>query len=120
MEGAPVQMHVVIVSGHSLFAEGVASRLRQHPQRVRLEVMDARQPDVVIQIASARPSAVILDTADPDITKLCLLAKLQLALPGLKVICLDSGQDRVQVMTSEQLPAGQVHDLLDVIERRPS
>jgi len=115
-----VQMHVVILSGRSLFAEGVASRLRQHPQRVRLEVMDAKQPDVIAQIASARPSAVILEAADPDIAKLGLLAKLQLALPGLKVICLDSEQDRVQVMTSEQLPAAQVHDLLDVIERLPS
>jgi DNA-binding NarL/FixJ family response regulator len=115
-----VQTHVVILSGHSLFAEGVASRLRQHPQRVNLEVMDVRHPDVMAQVASARPSAVILDATDPDIDRLCLLARLQLALPGLKVICLDPGQDRVQVMTSEQLPAGQVFDLLDVIEQVPS
>lgn len=115
-----MQLHVVILSGRSLFAEGVASRLRQHPQRVKLEVMDARQPDVMARILSDEPSAVILDAADPDIAKLGLLAKLQLALPGLKVICLDSERDRVQVMTSERLPAAQVHDLLDVIERLPS
>ena len=114
-----MQKHIVILSGRSLFAEGVASRLRQHPQRVRVEVMDAHQPDAVTQIASVRPSAVILDTADTEITQLCLLARLQLTLPGLKVICLNTKQARIQVMTCEQLPATQVNDLLDVIERLP-
>jgi DNA-binding NarL/FixJ family response regulator len=116
---ASVQKHIVILSGRSLFAEGVASRLRQHPQRVKVEVLDAHQPDAVNQIASAQPSAVILDTADTELTQLCLLARLQLALPGLKVICLNTNQSRIQVVTSEQLPAAEVNDLLDVIERLP-
>ncbi len=106
---------VVILSGHSLFAEGVASQLRQHVQELELAVVDVRQPDAMAQIIAARPSTVILDATDPEIARLGLLSRLPLVLPELKVICLDSQQEQIQVITSEQLPADQVRDLLDVI-----
>lgn len=106
---------VVILSGHSLFADGVASQLRRHVQELELEVVDVRQPDAMAQIIAARPSTVILDATDPEIARLHLLSKLPLALPELKVICLNSQQEQIQVITSEQLSADQVRDLLDVI-----
>jgi len=115
VEVCPVRRRVVILSGHSLFAEGVASQLRQHPQELELEVVDIRQPDALAQIIAARPSAVIMDATDPEVARLGLLSRLPLALPGLKLICLDSQQEQIQVMTSEQLSADQVRDLLDVI-----
>ena len=114
-----MQTRVIILSGRSLLAEGVASRLRQHPQRVNLEVMDARLPDAVSRIVSAQPSAVILESSDAEIGPLCLLSRLQLAFPGLTVIYLDRELDRIHLMTSEQLPAKQVSDLLEVIESLP-
>ena len=113
---------VVILSGHSLFAEGVASRLRQHLRQLKLEIVDARLPDAMAQITAAQPSAVIVDVTDPEITQLCLVSRLQFALPGLKVICLDAQQDQIQVLTSEHRPADQVRDLIEVIaaiERSP-
>ena len=111
-----VRTCVVILSGHSLFVDGVASRLRQHLQQLELEIVDARQPDAMAQIAAIQPSAVIVDATDPEITQLCLLSRLLLALPGLKVICLDPQREQVQVLTSEQRPAGKVRDLIEVIE----
>jgi DNA-binding NarL/FixJ family response regulator len=115
VEVCPVRTCVVILSGHSLFAEGVASQLRQHPQELELEVVDVRQPDAMARIIAAQPAAVILDATDSEVARLGLLSRLPLALPGLKVICLDSQQEQIQVITSEQLPADQVRDLLDVI-----
>jgi len=110
-----VRRRVVILSGHSLFAEGVASQLRQHSRELELEVVDIRQPDAMAQIIAARPSAVILDATDSEVARLGLLSRLPLALPELKIVCLDSQQELIQVVTSEQLPADQVRDLLDVI-----
>lgn len=107
---------VVILSGHSLFAEGVASRLRQHLGQLELQVVDARQPDAMAQIDAVQPSAVILDATDPEITHLCLLSRLQLALPGLKVIYLDPQQEQIQVVTSERRTVEQVRDLIEAIE----
>jgi len=110
-----MRRRVVILSGHSLFAEGVASQLRQHQQELELEVVDIRQPDALVQIIAARPSVVILDATDSEVARLGLLSGLPRALPELKIVCLDSQQELIQVVTSEQLPADQVRDLLDVI-----
>jgi DNA-binding NarL/FixJ family response regulator len=106
----------VVISGHSLFAEGIASQLQQHLQQWELQVVDARQPDATAQIIATQPSAVILDTTDPEIAQLCILSRLQLALPGLKIICLDPQQEQIQVLTSEQRPANQLRALIEVIE----
>jgi len=116
-----VRRRVVILSGHSLFAEGVASQLRQHPQELELEfeIVDIRQSDVLAQIVAARPYAVILDTTDSEVARLGLMSRLPLELPDLKIVCLDSQQKHIQVVTSEQLPADQVRDLLDVILHSP-
>ena len=64
-----VRTPVVILSGQSLFAEGIASRLRQYPHLVQLEIVDPRRPDAMAQITAAQPSAVILDVADPGLTQ---------------------------------------------------
>jgi hypothetical protein len=61
-------------------------------------------------------TAVILDATDPEIVQLCLLSRLQLALPGLKLICLNPQREQIQVMTSEQHPADQICDLIEVME----
>jgi len=82
---------------------------------LELEVVDVRQLDALAQIIAARPSAVIMDATDPEVARLGLLSRLPLVLPKLKLICLDSQQEQIQVVTSEQLPADQVRDLLDVI-----
>lgn len=109
------QTQVVILSSHSLFAEGVANRLRQHLQQVELEIINSQQPDVMAQLVTAKPSIVILDITDPGVTQRCSLSKLLLSLPELKVIRLDLGQEQAQVVTSEQRPAAKVHDLARVI-----
>ena len=110
-----MRRRVVILSGHSLFAEGVACRLRQHPQELELEVVDIRQPDALARILAVRPSAVILDITDSEVARLGLMSRLPLVLPELKIVCLNSQQEHIQVVTSEQIPVDQVRDLLDVL-----
>ena len=115
-----VQTRVVILSDQSLFAEGIASRLRQYLQLVELEVVDPRQPDAMAQVTAARPSVVILDVTYSGDTQVCSLGNLLLSFPKLKVICLDLQQEQIQVVTSEQHTAVEVRDLVEEIkERRP-
>ncbi len=110
------QTHVVILSSHSLFAEGVASRLRQHLQQVELEIVDSQRPDVMSQLVTCQPSIVILDISDPGVVQRCSLSKLLMSLPDLKVIRLDLEHEQAQVVTSEQHPASLVRDLAQVID----
>ncbi len=110
-----MRIRIVVLSGHSLFAEGVASRLRQYLQKIELEIVDPGQPDAMAQIAEAQPTIVLLDVTDPETTRFCPLSKLLLLFPELKVIRLDPQHEQIQVVTSEQRPAVKVRDLIEVI-----
>jgi len=119
-----VPTRIVILSGQSLFAEGIASRLRQYLQLVKLEIVNPQGPDPMGQIAAARPSIAILDVTDSGVTQSHSLSKLLLSFPELKIICLDPQQEQIQVVTSEQRAVVEVRDLVEVIElhikKRPS
>lgn len=110
-----VRTGVVILSGQSLFAEGIASRLQRYRQLVELEIVAPGQPDAVAQIAAAHPSTVILDVTDPGATQFCSLSELLLSQPRIRIICLDPQQEQIQIVTSEQHPAVEVRDLVEAI-----
>jgi hypothetical protein len=112
-----MQPRTVILSGQSLFAEGLANLLRQYLLGAEIGIVDPRQPDAMAQIVAARPSAVILDGTDSEVGRLCSLSGLLLAAPELKVIVLNPSEDRAQIVTSEQRPTASVRDLAKVIEQ---
>jgi DNA-binding NarL/FixJ family response regulator len=107
---------VVILSGHSLFTEGVAARLRKHADRLDLHVVDADCADALEQVVSARPSTVILDADRAQGSPHCSLNQLFLALPELRVVRLDPERDQIQLLTSEQRLAVDIGDLIEVIQ----
>ncbi len=109
---------VVILSSHSLFVEGVASRLRQHLAAQDVQTVDARHTEALQLVIAAQPSVIILDATDAEVTRNCPLEDLLQVLPALKVIRLDPQTNRVQVVTSEQRFVGEVRDLIDMIERK--
>ncbi len=111
------QIRVVILSSRSIFAEGVASRLRQHLETQDVDVIDVRQQSALARIVDDQPSTVILDASDPEVANGDWLDTLLLALPKLQVVCLDPLKDRMQVVTSRQRPVGQVDELIDIITK---
>jgi DNA-binding NarL/FixJ family response regulator len=108
---------LIILSNHSLFAEGVASRLRQYPERVDVHFVDPQQADYLEQIKTIRPSAVIIDAADSDNTQCCVLCDLLMALGNATVIRLEVQRKDIQVVTSSQRPLSEVKDLIDIVEQ---
>lgn len=111
-----MQTYVVILSSQSLFAEGVVSRLRQYLQHTEFEIVDPRQSDAMLRIVTIQPSIVFLDITDNEAARLCSLSKLLFSLPKLKIIRLDPQHGQIQVVTSEQRPAVNVRDLIEIIE----
>jgi DNA-binding NarL/FixJ family response regulator len=106
---------VVILSGQSLFTEGIASRLREHISQLELTVIDPRGTDALEQIKNYQPSAVLLDATDSEVAELCPLNEILMAVPEVKVLRLDPRREQFQVVTSEEKVAGLVRDLVDVI-----
>ncbi len=111
-----MRIRAVILSSHLLFAEGISKRLHQYLQQIELKIVNPQQPDAMAQIVAGRPAIVILDVTDAEVMEFCSLSKLLLSLPGSKVIQLDPGQEQIQVVSSQQHPAVEVHDLTEVIE----
>ena len=110
---------IVILSGHSLFAEGVASRLRQYPQRVDVRFVDPQQLDYVDQITAIQPSAVIIDAADTDTTQCCVLCDLLSALENVTIVRLEVQKKDIRVITSVRQQFDEVRDILDIIDQSP-
>jgi hypothetical protein len=106
----------VILSGHSLFAEGVASRLQTHLDRLDLQVVDINEEDVLSKVVSLKPATVILDAIDSETGDVMPLSKLLNALPEVTVIHLDPQQSQVRVVTSSERMLGEVKDLIEVIQ----
>jgi DNA-binding NarL/FixJ family response regulator len=107
---------VVILTGESLFAEGIASRLSQFPHKVTVEVVDPESSDCMARISAQQPAVIIVDASDALTMELCPLNRLIATLPDLKVIHLDSQKDQIRVVTSEQHPVAEVQDLIEMIE----
>ena len=110
-----MRQQVVILSDHSLFAEGVASRFQQYPERVALHFVHPRDEDSFDQIAAIQPAAVILSLSEADERENCLLCDLISAFPSIRIIRLIVDQDPVQVITSQQSQLNEVRDLLDLL-----
>jgi DNA-binding NarL/FixJ family response regulator len=106
---------IVIVSRHSLFADGLAAWLCQHLIAVELATIDPLEPDATEKIVAARPSAVLLDSTVPDVASYCDVEMLLRSLPGVKVVRLDPAVPLVQIMSSQQHAVGSVRDLADII-----
>ena len=110
---------LIILSDHSLFAEGVASRLRQYPERVEIHFVDPQQADYLDQIKENRPCAVIIDAADADRSQCCLLCDLLMALTNVTIIRLEVQHKDIQIVTSSQHHLAEVVDILDIVEQPP-
>jgi hypothetical protein len=105
----------VVLTGRTLFAEGVAARLRQHEDRLELIVVDTWDDMAQRRVIEARPETLILDATDTDVSRRVSLTTVLQALPGLRVVRLDPERNQVQVVTSEQHPAQDIEALIDVI-----
>jgi hypothetical protein len=114
-EAYMAQIRVVILSSRTLFAEGIAQRLRQSPELLELHLVDAQQMDALERVVSAQPSTVLLDATDEETTRQCPLGQLFSALPSLTVVYLDPQQQRMQVVTSAQRSITAIKDLIEVI-----
>ena len=107
---------VLILSGHTLFTEGLISRLKKYCDLFDFQVVDSRRPDVVDQIIALRPSVVIMDGSSPEIQITTLLMDLISSIPALQVINLDSQSARVRVIRWGSKTVSGVEELLEEIK----
>jgi hypothetical protein len=103
---------ILILTGHSLFADGVISRFMNSPLAGKFEVVDMCQPDPLQAVINANPEYLILDATDPELTEQ-LKSELFSALACLKVIFLDPQSNHLRVLQCEEYDNSQIWDLLN-------
>ena len=109
------RIRVVVLTAPSLFTEGIATRLREHSDRIELEVVDSRNADALAKAIAAGPAVVLLEARDRNIERSCPLVDLLAAAPSVKIIRLDPSRDEIQVVTSEQRTVSDPMDLIGMV-----
>jgi hypothetical protein len=109
----------VILTSQSLFAEGMASRLRRFLSADELATVDARQPNALASVIAAQPAAVLLDAGDEVVNHLGPLCALLTALPTLRIVQVDPRGQQVQVITSTCHTVDQAQDLIAILKAQP-
>jgi hypothetical protein len=103
---------ILILTGRSLFADGVISKLSSSSLMAKLEVVDLRQGDPLQAIAAVNPDFLILDETDPEITEQ-LKGELFALFSNLKVIILDPQKNSLRVLQCEEYDTSQIWELLN-------
>ena len=109
------QPRVVVLSGRTLFAEGIAAGLRRNMENREFRTLDTRQPEVIEHLVASEPSVVILDATDEVIKLRCPLDRLLDALPALTVLRLDPQRGLLHVVTSRQRSVRSMSDIVGII-----
>lgn len=110
-------IRVVILSKRSIFAEGVASRLRQYPQEVNVSFVDPQGENYLEEIEAIHPDAVLIDAAAPTNAQCCLLCELLIVLPEVTIIRLDTEKNDVQVVRSSKQEMVAILDILSTLKQ---
>ena len=110
---------VVVLSGQSLFVEGIESRLREYPKRLDVHHIDPGTSDYVESIKLIQPSAVVIDSASEDNAQCCFLCELLMAFQSMMIVRLAVDQRDVQVIKSSTHQFSGVQELIDVLENHP-
>ena len=112
-------MRVVILSSHSLYTEGVASRLREYPQDVDVRFVDPQQQGYIERVRSIQPAAIVINALDSNNSLNCLLCDLLISFSTVMIILIGSQLGDIQIITSRQHPLNQVRELIEIIENSP-
>lgn len=104
---------VAVLSGQSLFAVGIISRLREHSERLEVHHINPKPGDYLDRIKQIKPTAVVIDAADEDKDQCCFLCELLLAFPWMMIVRLAADQRDVQVIRSSTQRFEDVQDLID-------
>ena len=109
-----MRSNVAILSGHSLFAEGIASRLQQYVEQIEVIFVDPVREAYLERIGEIQPSTVFIDALNAKTTQCCLLCELLIAFPNITLVRLTVDQKDVQVITSCKQHFEDVQDLINI------
>lgn len=109
------QPTVVIMARHSLMSEGLASKLMEFSNELRVQFINVDSKDIQKQLIDASPVVLLLDSDEWTITNFPI-QKILTWLPTTKVLRFDSRSDYVNIFSRRELKLNGVRDLMNIIQ----
>jgi len=106
--------NAIILVGHSLLVEGVASLLRQN-EKNDVTVLDMDDSMVMEKIAVASPATVILEAEFISLHQSFSFDDLVKLISDLRILLLHQEGNQTQIITGEFRETRSIEDLVEVI-----
>ena len=107
---------VVVITGHSLLAQGIISNLRKSSHSLEVESLDANRPDLVDMLVVLQPEIVVMEASPWQNGQGCSLNRLFEALPNLIVLEVNLNTSSVQMIRSGLYDASGFAGFMNVLE----
>lgn len=108
-------LKVAILFHRSLLADGIALRLREHPELVEAQMVDASSADAVERLREICPTAVIVDATDTDALRSLPITQVLDAAPGSKAMLIDPRLGDVKVYSVLRHSARAIEELIAMV-----
>lgn len=109
---AVMSLRIAVLAHHSLFADGIASRLREHSGQIEVQTVEAGAVDLPQRLQRVRPAIVLMDSTDVEAVERMPLDRLWALLPEARVMRLDPASDHVRVFSCERWRAAGIEGLI--------
>jgi DNA-binding NarL/FixJ family response regulator len=108
-------LRIAIVFNHSLFAAGIASRLRE-AGFTDVCLVDTQQINAMHKVIELNPNVVVYDSADAAMTKDLWVFAFLKNIPGVRLMQVDYAREEVQVYCSQQMPAHEMTEFISMMK----
>jgi hypothetical protein len=106
---------VVVLTGHSLLAQGIISNLRKSSFSLEVESLDIERADLVNTLVLLNPEIVIMEASQWQNDGNCSLNRLFEVLPNLIVLEVNLNNSSIQLIRSDLYDVGGFAGLLNVL-----
>jgi hypothetical protein len=111
---------VVVLTGNSLLAQGMVSRLRQYSRLLELLEVDLATPNSLRQVSEFQPEIIIFDESDFTDSRQTLFVNLLNTIPDAILVELRMENPNVQMIQSVRYTASSADELVQLFKSSES
>jgi hypothetical protein len=111
---------IVVLTGNSLLAQGMVSRLRQYSRQLELLEVDLAAPDYLCKVSEFHPEIIVFDESAFTDSRQPLLANLLNTVSDAIFVELRMEDPNVQVIQSMRFTAASADELVQLFKASDS
>jgi hypothetical protein len=110
-----VKPRTIVFLSHSIYVEGVVSRIGQQSRGFEFHFIDPNHKEYIDRVTELKPSMVVIDSEQSKGDQSCVLCEILHAFPEITILRLKAQEKDVQVISSSSYLVGNVQNLIDLL-----